>query len=155
MWLRLAGHAGYLAARKALGSSAPPLPLSDKWADLDPWVAAFAEWGRQAAGVAALAAVDVAWERWEPLFHGRDREAVATWLRAARDWVACPCDAHQNAAVTAKAMFSMKFSGEDAPPGGGYILDAVSAVVRLAAGDGPLSVRLPIGNARRSQWTDH
>jgi hypothetical protein len=45
-------------------------------------------------------------------------------------------------------MFSMKFSGEDAPPGGGYILDAVSAVVRLAAGDRPLSVRLPIGAAR-------
>lgn len=147
-WAQLAGHAGSLAARKALGGNAPPLPASDSWADLDPWVSAFTEWGRQAAGVTALAAVDASWVKWEPRFSGRAREVIEMWLRVAREWVACPCEAHERAAEAKLPTAPTAFADEEIPRGGGYIIDAVAAVVRLAAGVGPLTVRLPIGNAR-------
>lgn len=146
-WLRLASHAGYVAARKAMGND-PPLPASGRWADLDPWVTAFSDWGVQAAGVAALAAVEVAWSSWERHFTGIPREAIEAWLQATHAWLACPCEAHQHAASTAITTFSGKLTEEDVPTGGGYILDAAAAVARHVSSDGSATVRLPIANAR-------
>ncbi len=146
-WLRLASHAGYVAARTAM-CDAPPLPVSTRWTDLDPWVTAFSEWGVQAEGVAALAAVEAAWSRWEPHFHGYARDAIEAYLQAARACLADPCEAHQYGASAALATFSRKVTDKDVPPGGGYILDAAAAVARHVASDGSLTVRLPISNAR-------
>lgn len=146
-WLRLASHAGYVAAQKALSEDPAP-PRSTRWTDLEPWVTAFSEWGVQAAGVAALAAVDTAWSCWERHFSGAAREAIETWLQAARAWIACPCEAHRDAASAAVSTIVGRLTDKDVPAGGGYILDAAAAVARHVASDGSLTVRLAIANAR-------
>ena len=146
----LAAHAGYEAARRALGAAAPPLPSSFDWEDLHPWIEAFPDWGEEAAERAALAAVEVAWTKWAPHFEESIREHFGSVLEIARRAVGQQPDARQRAAAAAAVDLARGcLSGAELPPGSGYVLDAVVGLLsRLLFPELEFTARLPVHNAR-------
>ncbi|MEQ1507834.1 MAG: hypothetical protein ABMB14_36735, partial [Myxococcota bacterium] len=151
--LVLAADAGYPPARVALGDRAPASPVSERWADLGPWVDGFDAFGREVRIRAAFAALDRAWVEWEPRFDDPARGVVCAWMRPVRAWVAAPGREHEDAARallgerTLTAARSI-FHEMEGPPYAFAPIDAALATLQLVAVGEPWSVGLVVCNAR-------
>lgn len=121
---RLAAHLGDAAARAALGLAREPHDLAGQRA----WAAALSDWGREVPGRAGVAAARLVLPVFDRGLNPDPRPRRA--LRAAEQFLVCPCDRHEGRALLAGDLVEAA-AHDDA---GTAVWEAVRAVVGPADG---------------------